>query len=96
MMMERAQHRGWCEGGRAWKARPQPGALTPWPRMWRWRAEVQGPHHRIDDVTDRVEQGLVAVHHHSDEVASPLVQRMDATNAHLAQCIDTGDARPTQ
>lgn len=45
---------------------------------------------------DRVEQGLVAVHHHSDEVASPLVQRMDATNAHLAQCIDTGDARPTQ
>ncbi|MDA8199276.1 MAG: hypothetical protein M0Z54_07585 [Thermaerobacter sp.] len=57
---------------------------------------MQGTHHRIDDLTDRVKQGLVAVHHHSDDVAFPLVQRMDATDPHLAQCIDTGDARPTQ
>ena len=58
-------------------------------------AEVQGTQRRIDDLTDRTEQGLAAVHHRIDDVTSPLVQRIDATDTRLTQKIDAATAALT-
>lgn len=62
----------------------------------RLRAELQGTHRRIDDLTDRTERGFAAVHQHLEDIPSPWAQRIDAGDALLAQRIDDATAALTQ